>query len=262
MFNTKISEEGYISLSSDLNMLHFQDGKIWIPIETTMIGRDFYESWSNAATSLNMYLQRETANIYNTLETQATYPPVNLPNYNYTTPTVPQNKFITGVEKAISNLNQMNYQQTIAELKYKLEQNPDDTSTMMKIASLHAIYDEHSKAISMFNDVIDHDESNMLAYYNAGNAYFLMQEYEEAIEYFEKAYKLSKDATYVSIMLAKAHYAQQQYEQAKSYYDIAVSKNPKLQKEYAYLGSTSDQSSMESDVDVIERKPIFIIDEN
>ena len=55
MFDTKVPANNYQVIAEGKRLLHIRNGTVWVPIETTMVGKSFTEAWENAASTVAKY---------------------------------------------------------------------------------------------------------------------------------------------------------------------------------------------------------------
>nr|2AVP_A Chain A, synthetic consensus TPR protein [Methanothrix harundinacea 6Ac] len=65
------------------------------------------------------------------------------------------------------------------------------------------------------------------AWYNLGNAYYKQGDYDEAIEYYQKALELDPRSAEAWYNLGNAYYKQGDYDEAIEYYQKALELDPR-----------------------------------
>jgi len=239
MFNTKQLQAGYSSITTDRDKVIFYNGFVWIPVETTLVGKHFKEAWFNAAQSIQIYKQRGTISYYPTVESHATYAPVALPPKD-----VPFHLNRTKVEQMaqqdIQAIKTHNYSNTISELEYELSMNPEDASLYMKLGVIHAEYEYYDEAIAAMKQALELDQDNWLIHYNFGMIFFRQGDYENARKALSKANELEPQNENVLVSLARIFYALEQYDTSKDLFESAVALQPLMRQRFSYLSPSSD----------------------
>jgi tetratricopeptide (TPR) repeat protein len=77
--NTGIHERNRQALQVPDELLVVEDGELWIPIETTLVGRGFTEAWRAGAESFRSWKERGVLGTLDVAESQSRYLPADLP---------------------------------------------------------------------------------------------------------------------------------------------------------------------------------------
>ena len=84
---------------------------------------------------------------------------------------------------------------------------------------------KNEDAIIFFKIAIKLNSQNYKAFFNIGNAYFKIKNFQKAIQYFEKTFKINSKAPETTFYIAECNKEMQNYNEALNYYKIASKEN-------------------------------------
>ena len=94
------------------------------------------------------------------------------------------------------------------------------------------------QAIKYYEQAIKIDENFYQAYFNIGNLYLSVQNYEKAIHYFKQSIKHNKEFAYGYYNLGCAYLKINEYNQARKSFESAIKLKPEEPDYYYNLGYT------------------------
>lgn len=168
---------------------------VWLPIETTLIGKETFESaWTYAA---KRYYDTSEAGIVPGLisfnDSHQIYPAV---GYQGTYPTdvaTVYNSADTLFEKDMSTIETMSQHTVENEYKKQIEIYPDNQNVKNQFAMWYVKNDKLEQAQEIWNNILSLNTNNVTALINIANIYLLQQKYNEAKDYYLRALALSAD---------------------------------------------------------------------
>ncbi|MFM2397039.1 MAG: hypothetical protein RLZZ144_289 [Pseudomonadota bacterium] len=232
MFNTGAVADidGY---TMDDMYVAYED-KLWIPVETTLLGNTFLKAWEKGAESYYKYLGKGLA-VLDIHQAWTTYKPASLPDNKEKVSEVSK----AAIEKKFPNefLSMLKISSTTKTHRYQqlIESNPKDLDAHMQIGILVAKQGDTEEAMKYFNKVVELDPKNAAALNNKGNLLMMGDHYLEAQEAYRKAADASPDDPYVLISLTKAYRASNNLKEAKKAFDRALKIAPTIKKKYKTL---------------------------
>lgn len=210
------------------------EGKLWIPVETTLLGNTFLKAWERGAESYYQYLGKGLA-IMDVHQAWASYKPASLPDNKETAPEVSkaaiERKFpneFASMLKISSATKTHRYQQTIID-------HPKDLDAHLQIGILVAKQGDIEEAMKYFDKVIELDPKNAAALNNKGNLLMMGDHYLEAQEMYRRASDANPDDPYILISLTKAYRASKNLAAAKKAFERAVKLDASIKKKYKTL---------------------------
>ncbi len=213
------------------------DEKVWIPIETTLLGKNaFLSAWKAAA---KRYYQELTAGNFPEIvplsDARAVYVPADYHPPGFTE--IPQ-----GTEEMLSEYNEQIAQllvvikkEIITEMENRYLTEPDNVFVKNKYATLLAQTGGEVKAEKIYLEALELSPNSPIILNNLGNLYFLQGLGDKAAEYYELAWKKDNSDPEILINLTKAELLRGNKNKATEYFQQAIQINPKLDSDYTTL---------------------------
>jgi len=208
------------------NLVVKYQNRYFIPIETTLIGKSFYESVNYAS---EMYRKSgDSVSVVDLRNAMSKYEPVTMPDTNEEFKLEINDE---SLNKMFDELNEKTFNFYENMYKQAIAMNPDDLDSMNSLAILYGNYSKKEEAKKILQDILSKDEANSPALNNMANLYFLDGSYEKAMEYYQKAYKLDPYDANILLNMSKASKKLGKEEDAKLYMEKAIQLNPELKNE-------------------------------
>lgn len=204
--------------------------KVWIPLETTIIGRaSFIQSWETAINEYRKSLKlNERIELVEINKAAFTYPPPSLdkdltsiikPDLNFTT---------SNTQRDIEELSTFSIRSMEQKLLSIIENEPSNIYAINKLALLYVRAGEYDKAEQRFNSVLALKQNDFTAALNIGNIYFLKKDYENAERFYLISSELDPNNSGVLINLSMLYLALNIKDKAKEYFYKANSIDPEI----------------------------------
>lgn len=233
MFNTGVPESERQLISLDDDLLVVRDGKIWIPVEATMIGTTFAEAWAEGARKYHSHLNKNELNVITLNTAWSEYKPVTLkpasfalkvPDKAHVSPIVNREKNLL-LEKSLDRL--------VGPYRAMVSVDPSNIKARMQVAIIFAKYGLYETANKEFEAILDVEPDNSAVFNNRGNIYFSKADYERAIDSYSYAEKLASNDAGVKMNLSMAHYKLGDLGLASAKYEEAAMIDSSVGKKYA-----------------------------
>jgi tetratricopeptide (TPR) repeat protein len=144
------------------------------------------------------------------------------------------------------------YEPAVKELKEAIKQSPDWDDPHYVLALSLTELDRLKEAIESYKKVIElaiKDEPKILSWYNMGNAYVDLGEYENAVKAFQEAIKLDAKLSKPHNNLGLAYAALNRMEDAAAEFREAVRLKPDYAEAHYNLGVASLQSGQKAEAE-------------
>ncbi len=234
-FDTGLTPDKLLESGINENMLIIRNNTVWLPLETTVIGKNtFNESWEVANKRYNETLKStqrlELIDIRNAV---ITYPPLIYPGGSIGLNTIPNyqaigEKIKEDMTKFMSNTSQ----NLEVELLAILEKYPKNIYVANKLGLYYARNGKYQLAEVQFLNVLVEKKTDISALINLGNVYYIQKNYDKAESYFTRAILLDENNTGLLVNLAKLYLAMGKQVKAKEYFAKAEKLNPEIIKQY------------------------------
>lgn len=248
-FNSGEDVRNFKNIHPDRDMTISIDGKLWIPVEITLLGRsNFLEAWNKGAEQWNaLEVSPEKRSLYITAEARDVYRPVGLKETDlglqYGDPNIISNNF----EKDLNGLSSI----ILAEY-YQQAEDRAGKQDYNQLGIMLTKLGQSSEAMKAFEKAIRLDRNYMSPRVNIANLEYLKQLYGKAVSSYSSVLDIldtkgrsnSRSAALVNLNLSKSYYALQEYDKAKQYYTAAKEIDPDKVKNQSYLASVSSDNRM------------------
>jgi sugar lactone lactonase YvrE/fibronectin type 3 domain-containing protein len=232
MFSTGISADldGYTM--NDMYVIH--DGMLWIPVETTVVGKPFIKAWELGAA--NYYKWRgKGMTILDVHNAWNIFKPATLPNSTLKTMDITS----AAIEKKfpgdfMSTLKISSQTKTRRYLQ-AIQKNPADMGAHLQMGIILAKIGDRKEAMKYFDKILSAEPKNAAALNNRGNIFMLDQKYPEAQKAYLAASQADPNDSYVWVNLAKSYKAVNDTKKAKAAFVKAQKLDPSVKEQYKAL---------------------------
>ena len=225
MFSTGISADADGYTMDDMYVIH--EGKLWIPVETTIVGKPFIKAWELGAANYYKWKDKGLA-FLDVHDSWNTYKPATLPSSTFKPMEITagdiERKFpgdYMSMLKISSRTKTKRYLQAI-------ENNPADMDAHIQIGIILAKVGDRKEAMKYFDKVLDSEPKNAAALNNRGNIFMLDEKYAEAQKAYLAATQSSPEDPYIWVNLAKSYKAVNDTKKAKAAFIKAQRLDPSV----------------------------------
>lgn len=230
--------------------LIFEQGKVWLPVEITLRDEGFMRSWQVGAKEWRENKSKDQAQLYSVREGWKTFKPVGFPgtpDIDYPEKNNVAEAFIR-TEKIYINQEIMNQ---AAELQAKIDSSQGNMRLINKLGILYATYGFDDDALTQFEKVIELKTDYYPAMINIGNIYYLQDDIETALIYYQQAEQVAPEKPTVLLSLSRTNHKLENYYGARQAYDKLKEVSPGLADRFSYLdlrGEEADRASKAGDL--------------
>ncbi|MEW6042128.1 MAG: tetratricopeptide repeat protein, partial [Elusimicrobiota bacterium] len=223
MFDTEFSDAREIGIPEEYFIKY--NNSLWLGIETTMLGKSFYDSIKQAADTYKK--SEKEVRIIDVRNAWSEFEPVTLPDAELDSypDKEKMNKRISEEVKAFSGVR---YEYLKNYFSAIILQNPDDVDANLNLGILYAQYNENSTAKKHFNTIIQKDPFNASALNNLGNISFNEGNFEQAKDFYFKASKSDAYDANIWLNLARASVKLGKKEDVRDFVERAVKLDPNV----------------------------------
>ena len=232
---------------SSVNDFIYRDDGIWVPVEITMLERDFLQAWSEGAREWSVASERKTAEFIPILEAWKEYAPTWFGSSVQQdiidrAPKQPQvsAQFAALAKKLIDRESAP----LIKDLKNKISAS-SSPALVNRLGTVYAIYGMLADAEAAFKQAAASKYAP--AIHNLGNLYFMKGDYKSALDKYVQAYSASPGSLTIIMALARTRFELKQFGEAQKMYEIAKSLDPQMAEQIAYVTADSTGGSRAAD---------------
>jgi tetratricopeptide (TPR) repeat protein len=220
----------------------FRENKVWVPVEVTERDGLFLKAWQEGAKEWRENLQKKQADFYPVREAWKTYEPVNYPG-SAGQPQLPdQAQIAKDFEQDRTSLILREISSRETELMAAASKSNNNPKALNSLGVLYARYDLSDKAEAQFQAAIKSTEY-LPALVNIGNLRFLANKNDDALAFYQRAYKQASHDPMVLLGLARANHELQNYGIVSKEYDELRSLAPGLADQFAYLRLQGEEAT-------------------
>ncbi len=233
MFSTgmDVEEDGY---NMDDMYVVYED-KLWIPVETTVVGSSFVKAWELGAESYYKWKDKGLT-ILDIQHAWQTYKPASLAESKWKPGEVSREMIEKKFPSDFTAMLKIVSQTKTRHDRLRIEKDPSDVEAHLQIGIVLAKLGDRVEAAKYFDKVIALQPNNAAALNNRGNLFMIGDQYAEAQRAYRAAATANPDDPYIWINLARAHKAVNEIKEAKEAFMKAQSLDPEIKKKYKALG--------------------------
>lgn len=228
-----------------------KDGRLWIPLEITMIHDGFIKAWQEGSRQWREALPKDQAALYPVREAWRLFEPTaSIEDARVINPD--RGRIMARYEESWKRFVSREIAEREASLKASLSKR-DDPSNRNRLGVLYARYSLYDLAEAQF--AAGAKSQDLACLINSANIRFLRGDFLNALSGYQRA--LSLEATNVAALLgaARSEFERENYASAKAFYKSLEAISPETALAYAYIiqassaesraNSTSDRIRME-----------------
>ncbi|HWR96859.1 MAG TPA: two-component regulator propeller domain-containing protein, partial [Candidatus Methanoperedens sp.] len=218
MFDTGLTARSVAQLARDPGLLHVDArGRVWVPVETTLVGRPFSEAWDAAATTLQsrrftVINMKEAWKRYAPLQPRAAAPEVTVPPFEAVRALVAED--LRRQEEALTSPR-------MRELAQRVAASPADAAALNALGVLLARRGYLGRAAAHFERVIELQPRFAGGYGNLGNVLYEQGRHTEAVRRYEEALARAEQPE-VHVELALTWCELGRFDRAREHYERAM----------------------------------------
>ncbi|MGZ3237201.1 MAG: tetratricopeptide repeat protein, partial [Burkholderiaceae bacterium] len=232
MFSTGISADADGYTMDDLYVIH--EGKLWIPVETTLVGKSFVKAWEAGSANYHKWVGKDLT-ILNVEDEWQTYKPATLPDATWKTIDISREAIEKLYPNEYMSMLKISLQTKTRRYMQAIASNPTDVDAHLQLGIIMAKAGDLKEAMQYFDRTLSFDPKNAAALNNRGNIFMLQDRYKDAQKAYLSATQISPDDAEVFVNLARAYKATKDTKKAKEAISKAQGLDPSVKKRYKAL---------------------------
>ena len=223
--------------------------KVWLPIEITLRDGGFVKAWQMGAKEWRENLAMNQAKFYPVHEAWKTYEAVGFSAAESNVQIPAGDKIVAAYSADLDAFvkGEMGQQETTLQVAVtKAADTVAKQKALNGLAVLHSRFGLYDQAQKEFELVLSKGDY-MPALLNLGNIYFMKNDDEKALEFYNRAAKKAPTNSTVLLSIARANHAMENYSSSKKAYDALVAVNPDLAQRFSYLGLKGEEATRAAD---------------
>lgn len=236
-FDTQIKPEELNANGLNQNDVLIAYNRVWIPIETTYLGtQGFMAAWKEGIARFNKELaEGHFPELIPLADAWSVYLPDTYVPKSENGIVASNLGAQTEYEMQLGLMVQNNNRQLLIEMERRYTSEPANVYVKNRYAMLMAQSGELNKARAILDEALSLAPESPVVLNNCGNVYFLLKDYDRAIDFYQLASKVDEKDAGIQINLCKAYLAKGDKALAGASYDKAASLNIELAEIYMDL---------------------------
>jgi hypothetical protein len=211
--------------------------KVWIPIETTLIGtQNFLTAWRSA--SERYYKELAVGNfpeIVPMSDARKVYQPSSYVPSEFKGEPEITTVVLDEYQQQVADLLSKTKKEVLREMEIRYNNEPQNVFVKNKYAMLLAQIGKQAEADKVLLEALALSPGNPAVLNNLGNVAYFRGDADRAVEFFTRAAESAESDGEIYINVAKAYLLKKDKAQAKAFYNKAVGINSDLAALYDYL---------------------------
>ncbi|MDD4309340.1 MAG: tetratricopeptide repeat protein, partial [Candidatus Cloacimonetes bacterium] len=226
-FNTQMSLRDVLDSGIDSNHFIFRNDKYWIPIETTLLGKNsFSQSWLEALNKYQALISKETyPDLIEFADAHAQYPAPNwsmpIQSDKYGNSAAAQSSY----NDELQNIMLLGQIAQEAEYLRTIKKYPSN----LLVANEYALWckdnNKLATAQSIWEQILVQDPRNLASLINLGNLMQETKQYENSRRYYLEALKQNQETEMLNLNLCILEYRSDNKSKAQEYFNKLTYKN-------------------------------------
>jgi hypothetical protein len=213
------------------------NGTVWVPLETTVLGRGFSEVWAEASRLVAVHKPKQELEFLPVAELRGEFPPLPLSGESSLAIAIPPAEAVTPqFVRSLEGLRNSLYVQTLETLQEQAEAAGGGVKQVVinnRIGVLHARFGDLNKAESVFMDNIEENPGLISSYINLANLNLQRGRLDKAADILALGINREPDAPLLNLLLARTYKLQDRMAEAREQFRKVETAAPELAARYA-----------------------------
>jgi tetratricopeptide (TPR) repeat protein len=233
MFSTGIDAEADGYTNNDLYVIH--NGKLWIPVETTIVGSSFVKAWELGAKNYYQW-KNKGLTILDVHASWDMFKPATLPLSTQAPIDVSIKQIETKFPGDLNSVLKISSQTKIRANLRAIEKNPADMEAHLQAAIVLARLGDRTESMKYLDKIIAAEPKNAAALNNRGNLLMMGEDYLAAQKSYLAATQAAPNDAEIWVNLAKSYKAMKNMKKAKEAFVSAQKIDASIKNKYKALG--------------------------
>jgi tetratricopeptide (TPR) repeat protein len=236
--------------------LIYQSNKVWLPIEITLRDGGFLKAWQLGAKEYRENQGKNQAQFYPLHDAWSIYQPVGYSSAESNIRIPDQDKVVqqfSDEQVAFVNMEIGQQESALLAAANKADNKAKALNTLSVLYSRYGLFD---KAQKVLQQVLAKEEF-VPALVNMGNIYFLRSQMDNALEYYNRAFKKDPNNPIVLLCVARTNHAQENWGMAKKAYAQLQAVDPDLAQKFSYLGLRGEEATRAADASGLQKVVVW-----
>ncbi len=239
-FALDLSPEEAKQTFTNTDDLIFVGDRVWVPVEITMVNDGFSKAWKAGAKQWREALGKNSGAFYPVHEAWKDFQPVGISSTPLSLVYPGKESILERYQQALEEFVDREIGAAIGSYQAQFREGKDSPRLRNRFGVLYARYGRFADAEQQFLKAVDLSRSYAAPMVNLGNVYYLQQEPQKALRWYERARELAPNSKAVLAGLAQVQYELEQYDKVRESYSHLAEVAPEVAERYAYLVNEND----------------------
>jgi DNA-binding beta-propeller fold protein YncE len=232
MLSTDINADPDGYTMDDMYVVH--EGKLWIPVETTLVGKSFVKAWEAGSAAYHKWKDSDLT-ILNVEDEWQTYKPATLPDVSWKPIDVSRDAIEKMFPNEFLSMLKISLQTKTRRYTQAIAKDPTDVEPLLQMGIIMSKGGDQKEGMQYFDKVLSLDPKNPAALNNRGNLFMLQDRYRDAQKAYLAAAQSAANDAEVWVNLARAYKATKDTRKAKEAISKAQGLDPSVKRRYKAL---------------------------
>lgn len=210
------------------------DKEVWVPIEITLVKKDFLEAWTSGAKQWNENEPSGQAQIFIIRDAWRLYAPTGFASEALAIDLPQTTVVVPNYTALLRRFIDREIGPQVSDLRNRISASRGNQQLINRLGTLYARYGLYEEAEKEFLAAVRASEY-LPSLLNLGNIYLLKNDLRTALRFLERARAVRRDNPRVLITLARLHFDLSDYSQASQRYREAEILAPEIVREFSYI---------------------------
>ena len=244
-FNLDMPSEAAERLFNDTDELIFRDDETWVPIEITLVDDGFLKAWQIGAKEWRETDKAGTSGFFPVHESWELYEPVGFAQ-GAAAVMLPDSERVARQYKAtLTRFINREIGPRVDTLQARIRSGGSSIAYRNKLGILYAQFGLLDDAAEEFKSVVA-SRQYVPALINLGNIYYLQDEMETALGYYNRALSKAPDNAVALLGVARTSYELDDYQAVNDTLARLENEAPEIASQFSYLGSGTGETGRAS----------------
>lgn len=216
------------------NMYVIYEGRLWIPVETTLLGSAFVPAWEKGAATYYKWKDKGLT-VLDAHVSWDKYKPASLPDSNLKQSEISRAEIEKKFPSDYMSVLKISSQTKTRRYLNAIKTNPSDADAHLQMGIILAKAGDRDEAMKYFDRVLTLEPKSSAAMNNRGNIFMIEDKYQDAQKAYLAATQISPGDANIWVNLARAYKATKDVKKAKAAFVKAQSIDPAVKEGHRAL---------------------------
>ncbi len=216
------------------NMYVIYEGRLWIPVETTLLGSAFVPAWEKGAATYYKWKDKGLT-VLDAHVSWDKYKPASLPDSSLKQSEISRAEIEKKFPSDYMSVLKISSQTKTRRYLNAIKTNPSDVDAHLQMGIILAKAGDRDEAMKYFDKVLTLEPKSSAAMNNRGNIFMIEDKYQDAQKAYLAATQISPGDANIWVNLARAYKATKDVKKAKAAFVKAQSIDPAVKEGHRAL---------------------------